>query len=277
MLGTERFTKSVKKGTTVEEFKESLKFIHKRSQIAAVANHEGYIIAQEDDLEEWINRTSEKPFRILPTKQVQVIIDFRGTHQHFVVSENASEKGFRQAVRIHLRLPTKTKLTVRLLGQDRWEIKAGHTYAVMEPRKMQINLHDLHLKTCRLEVPGNLELHEVCEVYRAKVGLPAWFVITIARSDGNPFWIEDKGEYTVETRYDPNLDTRPLCGIRIDTKSEGQSNFIECYRCDEIDPVAIWQDLVSKYGFANIPITQMTVEGSPSSGAIRYRFKHRPP
>jgi hypothetical protein len=71
MLGTERFTKSVKKGTTVEEFKESLKFIHRRSQIAAVANHEGYIIAEEDDLEEWLSRSTGKPFRVLPTKQVQ--------------------------------------------------------------------------------------------------------------------------------------------------------------------------------------------------------------
>jgi hypothetical protein len=69
MLGTERFTKPVKKGTTVEEFKESLKFIHRRSQIAAVANHEGHIIAEEDDLEAWLSRSTGKPFRILPAKK----------------------------------------------------------------------------------------------------------------------------------------------------------------------------------------------------------------
>jgi hypothetical protein len=97
-------------------------------------------------------------------------------------------------------------------------------------------------------------------------------VISIKRSDDQPFWIEDKGDYTVETRYDPDLDTGFSCRIRIEANKEGRVYFVDNYRCTEDDPAVIWRDMVSKYGFVNIPVTQMLVGGSARSGFIRYAF-----
>jgi hypothetical protein len=88
----------------------------------------------------------------------------------------------------------------------------------------------------------------------------------------SPFWVEDKGEYTAATRYDPDLDTRPLCTIRVDVK-EGRTFILENYRCDSNDPVAIWADIISKYGFAATNITQLEISGKPEDGLIVFKFK----
>jgi hypothetical protein len=215
-----------------------------------------------------------KPLQIVVVRQVQVVIDFRGTHKHFVVSENISEKDFRKAVRIFLSLAPKTKISVKLLGFDDWQVKPGHTYAVAEARKMKVTLHETTFKSRPLEIPGHTDLHDTCEAYRRVAGLPPWIDISIARCDGTPFWIEDKGDYTVETRYNPDLDTRFKCNIRVDVEKEGRSYFLENYRCTEDDPAVIWHDLVSKYGFANTPVTHLSVHGSPKAGVVRFQFKN---
>jgi hypothetical protein len=118
-IGSERFTKSVKQGTTVEEFRDSLKYMHKRHSIVGVAS-EGCPIAGEDDLEDWLHRSVDKAFQILLAKTVQVVVDFRGTHQHFVVSESSSRKDFTKAVCVHLKLPSYKEVSVQLLGHDDW-------------------------------------------------------------------------------------------------------------------------------------------------------------
>jgi hypothetical protein len=260
------------KGSTVEEFRDSLKYIHKKHQITGIAS-EGSQIADEDDLEEWLHRSVDKPFQVLLVKHVQVVLDFRGTHQHFAVQENLSEKNFKIVARIHLRLPPKTKISVRLLGFDNWQIKAGHTYAVAESRKMKINVHETNLSRRQLEINGDIDYPDVCEAYRLAARLPSWTRITIKRCDDKAFWIEDKGDYTVEAAYDSSLDTRFRFDIRIDAVHEGRTFLIQNYRFAENDPVTLWQELVDKYGFVSAQLSQMMVQGSPESGAVYYQFK----
>jgi hypothetical protein len=205
-------------------------------------------------------------------KTVQVVLDFRGTQTHFAVLESASEEDFKKAVRPHLSLAPNTHITVIPLGLDSWQIKAGFTYAVMESRQMKITLHDTSLKTKELKIAGNASLNDCCELLRAKWNLPPWTVITVERCDKKPFWVEDKGEYIVATRYDPDLDTRPLCTIRIDTK-EGRTFLIENYRCETNDPTAIWADIMAKHGFPVVNPTQMTISGISASGLVTYKLK----
>jgi hypothetical protein len=76
------------------------------------------------------------------------------------------------------------------------------------------------------------------------------------------------------TRYDPDLDTRKVCNIRADAPKEGRTYILEKYRCNTEDPVAIWTDLISKYGFTSTPIGQMSVSEDPDCGFIGYCFKH---
>jgi hypothetical protein len=75
-------------------------------------------ISKEDSVEDWLQRTAGIPLQAMIAKTVQVILDWRGTHTHFVVSESASEKGFKTAVRKHLSLAPKTHITVIPLGFD---------------------------------------------------------------------------------------------------------------------------------------------------------------
>jgi hypothetical protein len=176
-------------------------------------------------------------------------------------------------IRIHLKLAANTKISVRLLGYDDWQIKAGHTYAGAESRKMTMHLHESTLATRPLEIKGNTDYPDVCEAYRAVARLAPWIRMTITRCDGTPFWIEDKGDYTVETTYEASLDTRFKADIRVDAIHEGRTYLIPNYRFGPNDPAALWQELIDKYGFVNTPIGQMIVQGSLESGSIYYQFK----
>jgi hypothetical protein len=139
---------------------------------------------------------------------------------------------------------------------------------------MQITLHETNLKSRKLDISGDSDLHQTCEAYRAKANLPPSITISIERSDDQPFWVEDMADYTVETRYDPDLDTRYSCRIRIDARKEARTFILENCRCSENDPAAIWRELVSKSGFVNTQVTQMSIHGTPKDGIIRYQFKH---
>jgi hypothetical protein len=129
-----------------------------------------------------------------------------------------------------------------------------------------------HKKTV-LKLPGNATSNDACELYRSKWHLPAWGVITITRPDGTPFWVEDKGDYAASVRYDPDLDTRLSCRVRIETSKEGKLYIIDPYRCDTNDPAAIWIDVCEKYGFINPGPVHLQVSGAPGTGEIRYVYK----
>lgn len=54
---------------------------------------------------------------------------------------------------------------------------------------------------------------------------------------------------------------------------EGKTFLVQNYRFAENDPVALWREIVDKYGFVDTQLSQMTVTGSPDSGSVFYQFK----
>jgi hypothetical protein len=103
----------------------------------------------------------------------------------------------------------------------------------------------LLLQLRKFTIEGDKSLDEVTEQLRANWGLEPWIDITITRVDKKPFWIEEKGEYTVITQYNPDRDPRPECTVRVDLAD--RTFVIERYRAVD-DPVAIWADLCKQKG-----------------------------
>jgi hypothetical protein len=188
-----------------------------------------------------------------------------------VISESISEKDFRKAVRKHLSLAPKTKITVVPLGYDSWKIRAGHTYAVMEARQMKITLHDAKGQKKTVQTTGDTSLGDLYDQLRRERNLAPWTRIIVERADQQPFWVEDKGNYAVVTQYDPDLDTRPIVEIRVHLLD--RSFIVENYRVENDDPLAIWTDVRNKYGFAEVTTTQMTISGHPSTGRIEFKIE----
>jgi hypothetical protein len=199
VIGNERYKINVKKGMTIEKLREKLTYIHKGRNISGIAS-EGTQIAEEDSVEDWLQRTRGIPLEVVIPRMVQVIVDFRGGEKHFTIHETATEEEFKNLVRPFLSLNPKVRIAVTPLGLPGWEIRPGSTYWVAESRQMMITVHDTKHKKASIKVHGNYTLDQVCEAYRLKWGLPLWDHIVIARADSAPFWIENKGEYTATIR-----------------------------------------------------------------------------
>jgi hypothetical protein len=114
VIGTERFKIRVKKGTTVEQFQESLTYMYKNRQMVGIASEDVQTSA-EYSLEDWLQRTKGIPFQVMTAKTVQVVIDFRGSQTHFAVIETVSEEDFKKAVRlIQISFPAESEMNKHL-------------------------------------------------------------------------------------------------------------------------------------------------------------------
>jgi hypothetical protein len=149
--------------------------------------------------------------------------------------------------------------------------RAGFVYWMSENRQMEIYVLDAQTSRTKIKLAGNSSLEDLCEICRQKWNKPIWDDVTIARADGTPFWIEEKGECLAEIRYNPAKDTRKICTIKVVCSKENQVFVIENYRVSVEDPTAIWLELCSKYGFVN-PGTHLKVEGNPDIGIV-YTYK----
>jgi hypothetical protein len=249
-IGSEKFKIYVDRTATIEQLKQRMNYMHKGRGIYAIAS-EGIQIADEDPVEDWLQRTAGIPLTAVTPKKVQVVVDFKGAEKHFTIHDNATEDEFKVLVRAFLGLGQRIHIAVMPLGLDHWEIRAGFTYWVAEDRQMDIYISDTAHNRTHLTVPGNSMLEQVCVALRNKWNLPAWDNITLTRKDGAPFWVEEKGECAAIVQYDPNKDPRPKCTIKVVTSIEHKVFLIENYRPPAQDPVAIWTDICLKYGFIN--------------------------
>jgi hypothetical protein len=108
---SQKFKIMVAKGTTIEQLRERLKYIHRGRGIYAIAS-EGSIIANEDSVEDWLQRTADIPLTAVLPKQVQVILDFRGTQKPLQIHDTATEKEFKALARPVLGLGSKISIAV---------------------------------------------------------------------------------------------------------------------------------------------------------------------
>jgi hypothetical protein len=272
MVGSEKFKTYVDRACTIEQLKQRLNFTHKGRGIRAIAS-EGLQIADEDPVEDWLQRTAGIPLIAVLSKKVQVVVDFRGAEKHFTIQVNATEDEFKVLVRNFLGLGQRIHVAVMPLGLDDWEIRAGTTYWVAETRQMDIWISDTAHNRTHLKIAGNSSLNQVCEALRSKWNLPALDDIRLARADKTPFWVEEKGEYTAVVRYDPDKDLRPRCTVKIVTTIEHKIFLIENYRPPAMDPMVMWTDICLKYGFINPGQNLLQIAGHPDDYLVTYTYK----
>jgi hypothetical protein len=231
---------------------------------------EGTEVAQEDAVGDWLTRSLNAPLQAMLARIVQVILDWRGQHYYLAVKEDISEKDFKKEAKKRLSISAMKHIRIEPLGMDAWSVRPGFTYAVLEKRKMTMHLHDVKGQVHKLSILGDKSLLEVEHQLRSDWCLEPWIKITVAQSDKTPFWIEDKGEYTVVTQYDPSLDPRAECTVRIDLID--RKFIIDKYRAVE-DYAALWKDLCGKYGFQSIDASQLRGSGNPRDGLISFNPK----
>jgi hypothetical protein len=141
----------------------------------------------------------------------------------------------------------------------------------MESRLTKITLHETNPKARTIKIAGDKSLNDLCELLRTKWNLGPWTKITVERCDQQPFWIEDKGDCTIATQYDPELDPRPIVMLRVDALD--RTFLIEKYRVGANDPAAIWADISAKHGFPAANLNQVMVTGHPDDGQILFKLK----
>jgi hypothetical protein len=150
---------------TIEQLTQRLAFAHKGRGIHAIAS-EGLVIAPEDSVEDWLQRTADIPLQAVLPKTVQVVIDFRGQHRHLTVQDTVDLDGFKALVRQLAGLGQKVPITVVPLGLDDWEIRAGFTYWVAENKQMEMHITDTKATKFKLRLAGNSTLEDACELFR---------------------------------------------------------------------------------------------------------------
>jgi hypothetical protein len=112
---------------------------------------------------------------------------------------------------------TTHKVRVGSLGIDVLEVREWFTYAAMETRKMTIKVHDTNHVSHELQIESDRPLSDLITLLCSRFGILEWHSVVIRRSDSKPFWIEDRGQYTITTQYDPDRDIRPSLRGRFDT------------------------------------------------------------
>jgi hypothetical protein len=213
------------------------------------------------------------PFTAVLPKTVQVVLEFRGVQRHLTVQDTASQKDFEALAKNLVGIRPGTHVTTIPLGFDDWQIRAGFVYWMAENRQMEMQITDTKAKRFMLKIAGDSSLTEVIDQFRRERNIPEWNEIKIRRADDTPFWIEDHGNYLVEIMYDPVKDPRPACEIQVVCSKESQIFLISDYRAEVEDPVAIWNDLCSKYGFTSPGIRHLTIEGNPRAGKIKFTYR----
>jgi hypothetical protein len=98
--------------------------MHKGRGIHAIAS-EGIVITDEDQVEDWLQRTAGIPLTAVIPKKAQVVIDFRGAEKHFTIHDTATEDEFKTLIRSFLGLGQRIHIAVMPLGLGQWEIRAG--------------------------------------------------------------------------------------------------------------------------------------------------------
>jgi hypothetical protein len=81
---------------------------------------------------------------------------------------------------------------------------------------MTLKMYRKTKKAFELKMPGTASIGEVAEQVSRYLKLPAWEAITIKRSDGKDFWLENGGKSTIEQTYDEEADTRLRLKVRHD-------------------------------------------------------------
>jgi hypothetical protein len=163
------YTINVRRTLAIGELRERIASAHKGCPIAAVA-YAGAEIDDGNPLEDWLVRTNVAPFQIVTGKLMQVILGWRETEVHMAARATWIEKEFAEAAKQHLHCTGR--ILAERQGLSTWEIRAGFLYAVLETKRMDINLHDTEWKIHKIQIEGDRSIQDLQDYVRARYHVP---------------------------------------------------------------------------------------------------------
>jgi hypothetical protein len=84
-----------------------------------------------------------------------------------------TQREFAQAAKSAV--PARKDVIMRRLGGDpNWEVKAGHTYELIEMVQVTLKLCDAAGEPHDFKVAGTIDLGELSDLVRTRLGLPKW-------------------------------------------------------------------------------------------------------
>jgi hypothetical protein len=194
---------------------------------------------------------------------VETMLLFRGVERRFVPTATWSREQYAQGARGAVGLKEK-QVTVRRLGgeEDSWEVRAGHTYELLETTKFPVKVHRAGHKTFDLNVAGPDSIGDVAAEISRDLKLQPWEQVHIRRKHGKLFYLEKGGAYTMTVGYDPDADSRLRLRIRYDALD--RTFLVEDFIFDQAtDPNRFFADLKKELEFDLPRPTQCTYTPPP--------------
>jgi hypothetical protein len=175
----------------------------------------GAAVDEDVQVEDWISRSRNHPFQVVVSRLVEVRIWRRGPERTMPARTSRTQEEFTQAAK-GLVTTRKDAIVRRRGGEPSWEVRAGHTYELVETAQVTIKLYDTAGKPHEFKATGAIELGELVELVKTRFGLLKWEQVFIKRTDEQPFWAEDRGKYSLTMVYDQEADTRLQISVRFD-------------------------------------------------------------
>jgi hypothetical protein len=194
---------------------------------------------------------------------VEVQLLFRGVERRFVATATWTREQFANAARKAVGFKEE-KVTVRRLGGEEapCEVKAGHTYELVETSAFNIKIQKEGHKIFQLKVAGPHSIGDVAAKISRHERLQPWEHPNIRRRDGKPFWLAKDDVYLLTIGYDPDADTRLKLRVRYDAPD--RTFIVEEFRFDTTtDMNKLFADLRQELGFDLPRPTQCTYTPSP--------------
>jgi hypothetical protein len=218
------------------EIKEQKKLVVKgtKSRIEySIGTKAAVIMAREDQK---AGDIKGQKIIVVVSPLVEVILLYRGIERTSVAASTWSQEQFTNGAKAAVN-GRGDKFLARRVGaeEEPWEIRAGHTYELVETGNLTIKLYQKTKKLFEIKIAGTASIGDVAERVSSHMKLPPWEHITIKRMDGKTFWLENGGKYQVEQSYDEEGDTRPRLKIIIITFTwsgpRGVAGYTEAHAC----------------------------------------------
>jgi hypothetical protein len=140
----------MKSGDTIEKLLNEIRKVQRSITIERIRLEDmGFQMSQT------LSEIEGRKVIVVVSPLVETILLFRGTERRFVATASWSREQFAMAAKAAVGL-RGDKVTARRLGGEEgpWEVKAGHTYELVETVQMTIKVHRDGQKTLEIKVAG---------------------------------------------------------------------------------------------------------------------------
>jgi hypothetical protein len=212
VVGAKSFQATMKSGDSIEKLLNEIRKVCKSLAVERIRLEDSELMMSQT-----LNEITGKKVIVVVSPLVEVILLFKGTERRFVATSSWNREQFAGAARAAVG-SRGDKATVRRIGgeEDPWEVRAGHTYELVETIQMTIKVLRDGQKTLDVKVAGPDSIGDVAAKITRQLKLPPWEQVRLRRSDGKAFWLENGGKYVILQEYDEEADTRLKLSVRYD-------------------------------------------------------------